>query len=95
VGFTPDGHRALSGTSHGGLRLWDLHAATAEAHGSTALSAAAGGSGEENLVDLTQDSLVDWIDENREVPLLTCQQRVHYGIAPYCDGTGRPPSDDD
>lgn len=45
--------------------------------------------------DLSLDSLSSWITKNRYVPQLSCEQRLQYGIEPYCAGTGRPPAVDD
>lgn len=36
-------------------------------------------------VDPTQEALTAWIEENRYVPELTCEQRLRYGVRPLCE----------
>jgi WD40 repeat protein len=92
VGFLPDRGRALSASADGTVRLWDLFEETSMAGGPTPSRQAAGDALSQELGALSRQALMAWIDENRQVPQLTCQQRLQYGVEPLCDGTSPLPA---
>jgi len=53
--------------------------------GRQALSGAADGTVREWQVDASQEALLTWIEANRYVPELTCEQRAQYQIMPLCE----------
>jgi hypothetical protein len=42
------------------------------------------------VADLPLDQLLDWIDANRYVRDLTCEERAQYRVEPYCRETMTP-----
>ncbi|MBN1137697.1 MAG: hypothetical protein JXM73_14010 [Anaerolineae bacterium] len=55
--------------------------------GRTILSAAVDSTVREWRVDLGYDDLLAWIEANRYVPELTCQQRAQYHVEPLCEAS--------
>jgi WD40 repeat protein len=59
--------------------------------GRTILSTAVDDSVCEWRVDLDYQDLLAWIEANRYVPELTCQQRASYHVKPLCEQTATGP----
>ena len=57
------------------------------ANAQTLLTAAAEDGLREWRIDASQEKLLSWIDQNRYLPDLTCEQRARYQIEPLCDET--------
>jgi WD40 repeat protein len=101
IAFSPDGRLALSGAYDGSLLLWDVAEGVALRRfvgltkpivglafvpdGHSFLVAADDDAVHEWRVDATQEDLLAWIESNRHVPELTCQQREQYQVEPSCD----------
>ncbi len=90
---------ALSGGYDSQLILWDIELGQAirriegiqglphvdfSSTGDMALSAS-GDKVQLWRLDLTQETLLTWIAENRYVPELTCQQQTQYNVKPLCE----------
>lgn len=98
--FNGNGTRVLSASADSSLRLWDL-ASSAEVQqfdGHTAtVYAAIWGPDDDTAISVSADNsvrtwrvtspqeLVRWLEANRFVPELTCEQRDLYRIEPLCD----------
>jgi len=108
VAFHPEGRLAVSG-AYDGLLLWDIVEGVALRRyaglnkpivglafvpdGHSFLVAADDDAVHEWRVDATQDDLLAWVEANRYVPELTCQQRERYHVEPLCEQAGTLPAD--
>lgn len=101
VAFHPGGRLAASGAGDGSVILWDTEAGEALRRfsplnvvvvgidfmpdGASLLVAADDDAIHEYRIDATTDDLLAWVNANRFVPKLTCQQREQYNVTPLCD----------
>jgi hypothetical protein len=104
VAFSPDGQTALSGSYDRTLILWDLATGevlrTFEGHRGYVVSVAFSPDGQTALsgsydttlilwrVLASPGSLLPWVENNRYVPELACEQRALYGVDVQCDENG-------
>jgi WD40 repeat protein len=107
VRFSPDGWFSLSAGLDNLIILWNIEtgavlrrytghvggifgiAVTPE--GRTFLSVALDDSVREWRIDLAQEDLLAWVEANRHIPELTCQQRVQYHVEPLREEAGAGP----
>jgi WD40 repeat protein/DNA-binding SARP family transcriptional activator len=101
VAFSPGGHLALTGATDGSLVLWDVDSGRAlrsykniskpvtglafTPGGETFVVASDDDAVHEYRVDRSQAELMAWIEANRFVPELTCEQRERYQIDLACE----------
>ena len=52
------------------------------------------GTVQERQVNMSQESLMAWIEANRHMPELTCEQRIQYGVEPLCGEASTPAVDE-
>lgn len=102
--FDTDGH-VFSASTDGTMRFWDvasgqeqyrigvpmLRYAALSPDGQTALSVSSDGTLALWQIAPVND-IVSWVEANRYIPELTCEQRASYDIQPLCDESGRIPS---
>jgi WD40 repeat protein len=103
VAFSPDGQTALSGSWDNTLILWEVATGEAlrtfEGHTGVVYSVAFSPDGQTALsgssstlilwrVLAAPGSLLHWVENNRYVPELTCEQRALYGVDVQCDESG-------
>jgi WD40 repeat protein len=109
VAFGPDGRTALSVGDDKVAILWDLrtggairryvgHAGSVMGlaltpDGNTFLTASTDGTVREWRIDASQAEVQAWIESNRHVPELTCDQRELFGVEPLCTEADTPASD--
>jgi WD40 repeat protein len=94
VDVSPDGRRALSALMlDSSVRLWDLETGR-EIHFDVAISpdghTALSGATDQMIIQWqlaipSLDELFDWVEANRHVRELTCDERELYQIEPLCD----------
>jgi len=101
VTFSPDGRMIASSSVNKTAIVWDTASGaqlrrfpghigsvvdlTFTPDGRTLLTADAEGGIREWRVDASPENLLTWIEDNRYVPELTCEQRAQYQIEPLCD----------
>jgi WD40 repeat protein/DNA-binding SARP family transcriptional activator len=107
VRFSPDGRFVLSAGLDNVMILWDVETGAAlrryTGHaggilgiaftpgGRSFLSVAVDDSVREWRIDAIQEALGAWIESNRHISELTCQQRAQYHVEPLCGETGAGP----
>ncbi|MCB9454194.1 MAG: TIR domain-containing protein [Anaerolineaceae bacterium] len=102
VAFSTDGTQALSSSLDGSTRLWEISTgnellrfsartgvwdATFSPDAQTILTGAEDGTPRLWQV-FTLDATLAWIQKNRYVAELTCEQQIQYRISDSCDSTG-------
>jgi WD40 repeat protein len=99
IDFTPDERLMLGGSGDGTNSLWDVESGEVIRHygngfgikpvftseGTQALVGFHDGSIELWRIDRTLDELLEWTQENRYIPELTCEQRELYHVEPPCE----------
>jgi WD40 repeat protein/serine/threonine protein kinase len=100
--FSADGRLVLSTSADLSIRLWDVHTGEEvrrmDGHTNWVLSARFSPNGEFILsgaedntlrqwqMSLTPEELIEWAQQNRYIPLLSCAERAQYQVLPLCEG---------
>lgn len=98
--FSPDGKNALTGSADQTIRLWDVESGQEirrlNGHTSWVLSVvftpdgrfALSGAEDDTVrlwrIEQSLEGLIEWGNENRYVPILTCAERGAYNVEPLC-----------
>jgi WD40 repeat protein len=106
VAFSPDGKLVTGGSVNGHILVWDLETNSRPmvliGHGGAVrdlrfaldpdllVSAANDGNVYEWRLNASGAELQAWIEGNRYIPELTCEQRLEYGVEPTCPGLNGP-----
>ena len=99
LSLSPDGTLLLGGSADGNGSLWSVDTGQEirrysggfvfspnfTPDGRNAVVGLRDGAVELWRIDLTLDELLTWVQANRYIPELTCEQRELYGIAPLCE----------